>query len=67
MQCASVVQTYCFCPACDRESASCLNYRAALWILSTTHMLSRYCSGKQTRTHKCEQQQQVDQQTTFSQ
>lgn len=44
-------QAYCFCPACDRESAFCLNYRAALWILSTTHILSRHCSEKQTHAH----------------
>lgn len=46
MQCASVGQTYCLCPACDRESAFCMNYRAALWILSTAHKVCRYCSVK---------------------
>lgn len=55
MQRASVEQTCCFCPLCDCESAFCLNYRSALWILSTTHML---CSGKQT--YKDLQQQLAD-------
>lgn len=41
--CSVQKQRHCFCPACEHESAFCLNYRAALWILCTTHILSRHC------------------------
>lgn len=65
MQRATVERTHCFCPACDRESAFCLNYRAALWILSTTHILSRHCSEKQTQAHTATASRPTDISETF--